>query len=73
MLIPVFPGTNCEYDAAKAMAAAGAEPEIVVIKNLTAGAIAQSMEHVAQRLAQAQIVFLPGASPAGTNRTGRPS
>ena len=40
VLIPVFPGTNCEYDAAKAMAAAGAEPEIVVIKNLTAGAIA---------------------------------
>lgn len=70
VLIPVFPGTNCEYDAAKAMAAAGAEPEIVVIKNLTAGAIAQSMEHVAQRLAQAQIVFLPGGFSGGDEPDG---
>ncbi len=69
-LIPVFPGTNCEYDAAKAMAAAGAQPEIVVIKNLTAAAIAQSMDHVAQRLAQAQIVFLPGGFSGGDEPDG---
>ncbi len=70
VLIPVFPGTNCEYDAAKAMAEAGAEPEIVVIQNLTAGAIAQSMDHVAQRLAQAQIVFLPGGFSGGDEPDG---
>ena len=70
VLIPVFPGTNCEYDAAKAMAAAGAQPEIVVIKNLTAAAIAQSMDHVAQRLAQAQIVFLPGGFSGGDEPDG---
>ena len=70
VLIPVFPGTNCEYDAAKAMAAAGAHPEIVVIKNLTAAAIAQSMDHVAQRLAQAQIVFLPGGFSGGDEPDG---
>ena len=70
VLIPVFPGTNCEYDAAKAMRNAGAEPEIVVIKNLTAPAIAQSMDHVAQRLAQAQMVFLPGGFSGGDEPDG---
>ncbi len=70
VLIPVFPGTNCEYDAAKAMSNAGAEPEIVVIKNLTASAIAQSMDHVAQRLAQAQMVFLPGGFSGGDEPDG---
>ena len=70
VLIPVFPGTNCEYDAAKAMGNAGAEPEIVVIKNLTASAIAQSMDYVSQRLAQAQMVFLPGGFSGGDEPDG---
>ena len=70
VLIPVFPGTNCEYDAAKAMAQAGAEPEIVVIRNLTAGDIAQSMDQVAQKLAQAQMVFLPGGFSGGDEPDG---
>ena len=70
VLIPVFPGTNCEYDAAKAMAQAGAVPEIVVIKNLTAGDIAQSMDLVAQKLAQAQMVFLPGGFSGGDEPDG---
>ena len=70
VLIPVFPGTNCEYDAAKAMGNAGAEPEIVVIKNLTASAIAQSMDYVSQRLAQAQMVFLPGGFAGGDEPDG---
>ncbi|MDR3999156.1 MAG: phosphoribosylformylglycinamidine synthase subunit PurQ, partial [Evtepia sp.] len=69
-VIPVFPGTNCEYDAAKAMAQAGAVPEIVVIKNLTAGDIAQSMDLVAQKLAQAQMVFLPGGFSGGDEPDG---
>ena len=70
VLIPVFPGTNCEYDAAKAMAQAGAVPEIVVIRNLTAGDIAQSMDLVAQKLAQAQMVFLPGGFSGGDEPDG---
>ncbi|MGM9579184.1 MAG: phosphoribosylformylglycinamidine synthase subunit PurQ, partial [Evtepia sp.] len=70
VLIPVFPGTNCEYDAAKAMRNAGAEPEIVVIKNQTAAGIAQSVENVAQRLSQAQIVFIPGGFSGGDEPDG---
>ncbi|MDY3014190.1 MAG: phosphoribosylformylglycinamidine synthase [Evtepia sp.] len=70
VLIPVFPGTNCEYDAAKAMRAAGAEPEIVVIKNRSALDIAQSMDYVAQRLKESQIVFLPGGFSGGDEPDG---
>ncbi len=70
VLIPVFPGTNCEYDAAKAMRAAGAEPEIVVIKNQTAGDIAASMDYVAKKLGEAQIVFIPGGFSGGDEPDG---
>ena len=70
VLIPVFPGTNCEYDAAKAMRSAGAEPEIVVIRNRSAEDIAQSVDYVAQRLAQAQIVFIPGGFSGGDEPDG---
>ena len=70
VLIPVFPGTNCEYDAAKAMRNAGAEPEILVIKNLTATGIAESMDAVAKALGQAQIVFLPGGFSGGDEPDG---
>ena len=70
MLIPVFPGTNCEYDAAKALLRAGAEPEIVVIRNRSAADIAQSADYIAQRLEQAQIVFLPGGFSGGDEPDG---
>ena len=70
VLIPVFPGTNCEYDAAKAMRNAGAEPEILVIKNLTATGIAESMDAVAKALGQTQIVFLPGGFSGGDEPDG---
>lgn len=69
-LIPVFPGTNCEYDAAKAMRNAGADPEIVVIRNMTSGDIASSAEEVAQKLSQSQIVFLPGGFSGGDEPDG---
>ena len=48
VLIPVFPGTNCEYDSAKAVADAGAQPEIFVINNLTADGISRSTERFAK-------------------------
>ena len=70
VLIPVFPGTNCEYDSAKAMTDAGAEAEIFVIRNLTADAIASSVEEFAAKLKQAQMVFIPGGFSGGDEPDG---
>ena len=70
VLIPVFPGTNCEYDSARAMEAAGAEADIVVIRNLTADAVAKSVETVASKLAQSQMVFIPGGFSGGDEPDG---
>ena len=60
VLIPVFPGTNCEYDSARAMTDAGAEAQIMVLNNRTADGIARSVEHFARALRDAQMVFIPG-------------
>ncbi len=70
VLIPVFPGTNCEYDTAKAMARAGAEPEIIVIKNLTSQGITESVEYFAKQLKEAQMVFIPGGFSGGDEPDG---
>ena len=70
VLIPVFPGTNCEFDTAKAMARAGAEPEIIVIKNLTAEGITESVEYFAKQLKDAQMVFIPGGFSGGDEPDG---
>ena len=70
VLIPVFPGTNCEYDTAKALESAGAEAEIIVIKNLTADAIARSVEEFAGKLKTAQMVFIPGGFSGGDEPDG---
>ena len=70
VLIPVFPGTNCEFDTAKAMARAGAEPEIIVIKNLTAESITESVEYFAKQLKDAQMVFIPGGFSGGDEPDG---
>ena len=70
VLIPVFPGTNCEYDSARAFAAAGAEPEIIVVKNLDAQAIAESVSHFARRVGEAQMIFLPGGFSGGDEPDG---
>ena len=70
VLIPVFPGTNCEFDTAKAMARAGAEPEIIVIKNLTAAGITESVEYFAKQLKDAQMVFIPGGFSGGDEPDG---
>ena len=69
-LIPVFPGTNCEYDSAKALERAGADPEIVVIRNLTADDVAKSVETVAAKLAQSNLVFIPGGFSGGDEPDG---
>ncbi len=70
VLIPVFPGTNCEYDSAKVMEAAGAEAEIVVIRNLTADDVARSVETVSKKLSESQMVFLPGGFSGGDEPDG---
>ena len=70
VLIPVFPGTNCEYDTARAFREAGAEPEIFVVRNLTASAVSESVEAFAKKLQQANIVFLPGGFSGGDEPDG---
>jgi len=70
VLIPAFPGTNCEYDSAKAVRDAGAEPEIVVIKNLTAADIQDSVETFATKLKDAQMIFIPGGFSGGDEPDG---
>ena len=70
VLIPVFPGTNCEYDTARAFIKAGAEPEIMVIRNLSAQAVAQSVEAFAAAIERSQIVFIPGGFSGGDEPDG---
>ena len=70
VLIPVFPGTNCEYDSARAVADAGAEPVIAVLNNRTADGINRSLERLAKELKQSQIVFLPGGFSGGDEPDG---
>ena len=70
VLIPAFPGTNCEYDSARAMAAAGAEPQIIVVRNMTAEAISKSVEDFASALNDAQMVFIPGGFSGGDEPDG---
>ncbi len=70
VLIPAFPGTNCEYDSAKAMADAGAEPEIMVINNLSSDGIRQSVERFASALKDAQMIFIPGGFSGGDEPDG---
>ncbi|MDO4749326.1 MAG: phosphoribosylformylglycinamidine synthase [Eubacteriales bacterium] len=70
VLIPVFPGTNCEYDSARAFAAAGVEPECFIVRNLTAEDAVRSAEKFAARLREAQIIFLPGGFSSGDEPDG---
>ena len=70
VFIPVFPGTNCEYDTARAFEKAGAEPEVLVVKNLTPAAIEQSIERMEKAIRQAQIVMLPGGFSGGDEPDG---
>ena len=70
VLIPVFPGTNCEYDSARAVMAAGGEADIVVIRNLTADDVARSVETVAQKIADSQMIFIPGGFSGGDEPDG---
>ncbi len=70
VLIPVFPGTNCEFDTAKVMRDAGAEPEIFVINNLTSKGIADSVSAFADKVKESQIIFIPGGFSGGDEPDG---
>ncbi|WP_320955890.1 phosphoribosylformylglycinamidine synthase [Enterocloster asparagiformis] len=70
VFIPVFPGTNCEYDSAKAFERAGARAVTRVFRNLSAEDIRQSVEVYRQEIAKAQIVMFPGGFSAGDEPEG---
>ena len=70
VLIPVFPGTNCEFDSARAMVTAGAEPEIFVVRNLSADDVTRSVEQFAAKIAESQMIFIPGGFSGGDEPDG---
>ena len=70
VLIPVFPGTNCEYDSARAWERVGAVPEILVVRNLTPQAVEETVHAIAAALRQAQILMLPGGFSGGDEPGG---
>ena len=70
VLIPVFPGTNCEYDSAKAFERAGAETEIFVINNLSASKVSESVESFVNKIKSSQIIFVPGGFSGGDEPDG---
>ncbi|MBQ3133196.1 MAG: phosphoribosylformylglycinamidine synthase [Clostridia bacterium] len=70
VFIPVFPGTNCEYDTARAYEAAGAEAEILVLKNLSAATVEQSIAEAVRRIRESQIIAIPGGFSGGDEPDG---
>ena len=70
VVIPVFPGNNCEYDSARAFRAAGAEADVLVINNLTPEAVAESTAELARRIRESQIVMIPGGFSGGDEPDG---
>jgi len=70
VLIPAFPGTNCEYDSAKAVLDAGAEAKIMVINNLNADGLARSIEDFAKEIGKSQVIFIPGGFSGGDEPDG---
>ena len=70
VLIPAFPGTNCEFDSAKAVRDAGAEAKIMVINNLSSDGIRRSIEQFAEEIRSSQIIFVPGGFSGGDEPDG---
>ena len=70
VLIPVFPGTNCEYDSARAAKRAGLEPEILVLNNQSAQGVADSAARFAKAARESQIIFVPGGFSGGDEPDG---
>ncbi len=70
VIIPVFPGTNCEYDTAQAFERVGAVPEVLVINNLTPQAVIESAKALVAAINNSQIVMLPGGFSGGDEPDG---
>ena len=70
VLIPVFPGTNCEYDTARVFERAGAQVDTMVIRNLNMSAIKESVEAMEAKIRQSQIIMLPGGFSGGDEPEG---
>ena len=69
-LIPVFPGTNCEYDTARALIDAGADAEIVIVRNLSAADVSESVERFAAKVKEANMIVIPGGFSGGDEPDG---
>ena len=70
VLIPVFPGTNCEYDTAKVLRDAGADASLFVINNLSSDGIRRSAERFAAQIRESQMIFIPGGFSGGDEPDG---
>ncbi|HIU57373.1 MAG TPA: phosphoribosylformylglycinamidine synthase [Candidatus Ornithomonoglobus merdipullorum] len=70
IFIPVFPGTNCEYDTARAFERAGGAADVFVIRNLTAADVSESLEEMKKRIDGSQIVMIPGGFSGGDEPEG---
>lgn len=70
VIIPVFPGTNCEYESAKAFEYAGAKAKIIVINNLSSYNIKKSVDNFSKELKTSQIIFIPGGFSGGDEPDG---
>lgn len=70
VFIPAFPGTNCEVDSARAFEKAGAETEILVVNNLSANAINETIDKMVEKISESQIIMLPGGFSGGDEPEG---
>ncbi|MBR5774283.1 MAG: phosphoribosylformylglycinamidine synthase subunit PurQ, partial [Clostridia bacterium] len=70
VFIPVFPGTNCEYDTTRAFEQAGAKVKTLIVKNLSAAAIEETIKEISSSIAESQIVMLPGGFSGGDEPDG---
>ena len=70
VFIPAFPGTNCEYDSARAFLRAGADPEIIVFRNQNGNQIRESVEAYVRAIERSQIIMIPGGFSAGDEPEG---
>ena len=70
VFIPVFPGTNCEVDTARAFEKAGAQPELLIVKNLTQSGIEETIEKMEKLIKESQMIMLPGGFSGGDEPDG---
>ena len=70
VFIPAFPGTNCEIDSARAFEKAGAEADILVVKNLTPSDIEETIDKMAEKINESQMIMLPGGFSGGDEPEG---